>query len=526
MRVAAAVALAILLAACTPTVPVSPPASQIGGSSPPTPAPTIPPVPTSELVGWHKVATTDAMGNGPAAIAWFKDRWVAIGADRSGKQWHPLAWWSADGVTWASGSLGKVPGGGVSSLLVGLAIQGDTLVAFGWSSSELDTGSTVDLARAAAGPASGDVARRPVVAAVARGSAGAALAVQCFPSVRSANALVMTSTDGATWTTVPDSSALHGQPMLGVAALRGSLVAVGGADGTKRSAVWTSTDGQQWTRAPDSATLRDGVMQGVIAVGDALVAWGFYLDEEICPAPMLWRSTDGVAWSEVSDPIGLRSLWRSVSTAATAGVGLTAIGTTGGRAVDLTTSDGYAWTAHDLPEDLDYGPIIAVPGGFLAGGRRRCGPAGTVPAGRSSRDHACSSDCSRPRLPPRSRSARRRTTAVTRSAPGRTSGSVLRSAASPDQRPARLDAAGLAGPLRWFAPPGVGRLALESERKRRYHAAIEANSIPVNGPVSSDRISSVVVWSPVSGVPSLFDSVATKMTSRTPWMMPITRPRK
>ena len=109
-------------------------------------------------------------------------------------------------------------------------------------------------------------------------------------------------------------------------------------------------------------------MQGVITVGDALVAWGFYLDEDICPAPMLWRSTDGVAWLEVSDPVGLRSLWRSVSTAATDGLGLTAIGTTGGRASGLTTSDGFAWTAHDMPEDLDYGPIIAVPGGFLAGG--------------------------------------------------------------------------------------------------------------------------------------------------------------
>jgi hypothetical protein len=303
------------------------------------------------------------MGNGPAAVAWFKDRWVAVGVDRSGKQWRPLAWWSADGLTWASGSLGKVPGGGVSSLLVGLAVQGDTLVAFGWSSSELDTGSTADLARAG-----GDAASRPVVAAIARGSTGGTLAVQCVPSVRSANALVMTSTDGATWTTVPDSSALHGQPMLGVAALHGSLVAVGGADGTKRSAVWTSADGQHWTKAPDSATLRDGVMQGVIAIGETLVAWGFYLDEEICPAPMLWRSTDGVAWSEVTDPVGLRSVWRSVSTAASAGVGLTAIGTTGGRAVDLTTNDGFAWTAHDLPEDLDYGPIIAVFGGFLASG--------------------------------------------------------------------------------------------------------------------------------------------------------------
>ena len=203
MRVAAAVALAIVLVACSPTVPVSPPASEVGGSIPPTAAPTIPPAPTSELVGWHKVATTDAMGNGPAAVTWFKDRWVAIGADRSGKQWHPLAWWSADGVTWASGSLGKVPAGGVSSALVGLAVQGDTLVAFGWSSSALDLGSTVDLARAGGSPA-GDAASGHVVAAVTRGSTGATLAVQCIASLRSANALVMTSTDGATWTTVAD----------------------------------------------------------------------------------------------------------------------------------------------------------------------------------------------------------------------------------------------------------------------------------------------------------------------------------
>lgn len=109
-------------------------------------------------------------------------------------------------------------------------------------------------------------------------------------------------------------------------------------------------------------------MQGVIAVGQTLVAWGFSIDEEICPAPMLWRSIDGTAWSQVSDAVGLQSLWRSLSTAATATIGLTVVGSTSEGARDLTTSDGATWTAHDLPGDLAFGPIIAVPTGFLAGG--------------------------------------------------------------------------------------------------------------------------------------------------------------
>lgn len=363
MRVAPAAGLAIVLMACTPTPPVSPAPSLGAASIAPTPAATSLAAPTSELGGWRKVTTTDALGAGPSAVAWFKDRWVAVGVDRPGKRWRPLTWWSADGANWSAGQLGSVPGGDVSSALVGLVVQGDVLVAYGWSSSQLDLGAVVDLANAGGGAATGNV-----VAAVARGPARAKLAAQCVSSLRSANALVMTSTDGATWTTVPDQPSLRGQPMLGTVAWNGSLVAVGGADGIGRSAAWTSPDGQRWTRAPGSPALNAGAMQGVIAVGGTLLAWGFYLDEEICPAPMLWRSSDGVGWSTVDDAVGLQSLWRSMSTAATATVGLTVVGTGAGQALDLTTTDGATWSAHDLPDDLAFGPVIAVPDGFLAGG--------------------------------------------------------------------------------------------------------------------------------------------------------------
>lgn len=207
-----------------------------------------------------------------------------------------------------------------------------------------------------------------MTAALANGGTNRLLAAECFPTLRSANALVMTSTDGASWTTAPEQPSLRGQPTLGVAVRDGAFVAVGGADGTKRSATWTSLDGIAWTRGPDGPALQAGVMQGIIPVGNSLVAWGFSIDPEVCPAPMLWRSGDGVTWSLVSDRVGVQSLWRSVSTAAGTTIGLTVVGTTGGGPLDLTTADGVTWSAHDLPDDLRYGPIIAWGNGFLAGG--------------------------------------------------------------------------------------------------------------------------------------------------------------
>lgn len=362
------IGVAVIVMACT-TLPSGSPAPSGGdGSVPPTPAPTNlatspTPVPTSDLGGWRKVGTTDAMGDGPTAVTWFKDRWVAIGVDRSGDRWRPLSWSSTDGAAWTASRLGQVPGGVASSELVSLAVRGDLLVAVGWSSSAFDQSATAHLASARGDPAAGHV-----TAALARGHTNAILAAECFPTLRSADAVVMTSTDGLTWTTVPEQPSLRGQPMLGITVRDGAFAAVGGADGTRRSATWTSSDGIAWTRGPDGESLQAGVMQGIVPVGNTLLAWGFSIDQEVCPAAMLWRSGDGVEWSLVSDPVGVQSLWRSISTAATATIGLTVVGTNSGGAVDLTTADGVSWSAHDLPDDLEYGPIIAWGNGFLAGG--------------------------------------------------------------------------------------------------------------------------------------------------------------
>ncbi|MBI2781641.1 MAG: hypothetical protein HYX55_07600 [Chloroflexi bacterium] len=368
-----AIGVAVIVMACTALPSASPPPSASDvTASPATPGPASPaitpatsptPVPTADLGGWRKVATTDVMGNGPTDVAWFKDRWVAIGVDRSTKRWRPLAWSSTDGVAWTASRLGAIPGRAVSSDLVSLAVRGDLLVAVGWSSSELSQSASVDLARSAGGSGPGHV-----TTALAREGPHPIPAAACFPTLRSADALVMTSTDGVVWTTVPERPSLKGQPMLGVAVRDGGFIAVGGADGTRRSATWTSPDGVAWTRGPDSPALQAGVMQGVLPIGDALVAWGFFIDPDVCPAPMLWRSVDGSEWSLVSDPVGTQSLWRSISTAATATMGLTVVGTTAGGPLDLTTADGTTWSQHVLPDDLTYGPIIASGGGFLAGG--------------------------------------------------------------------------------------------------------------------------------------------------------------
>jgi hypothetical protein len=132
-----------------------------------------------------------------------------------------------------------------------------------------------------------------------------------------ANAIVWTSTDGASWTQVPDHPDFQGAEMHGVAATEGRVVAVGYANDEARGifaapAAWTSTDGLAWRRAeviddvvpvrtpPFSGAIEGAIMgptirtsNGWISTGSAITGGapgGVFLDLPI------WTSVDGTRW--------------------------------------------------------------------------------------------------------------------------------------------------------------------------------------------------------------------------------------
>jgi hypothetical protein len=132
-----------------------------------------------------------------------------------------------------------------------------------------------------------------------------------------ANAIVFTSTDGASWTQVPDHPDFQHAELHGVAATDGRVIAVGYANDEERGifaapAAWTSTDGLAWRRAevidelvpvrtpPFSGALEGAIMgptsltsKGWVSTGAAFTAGppdGVLLDLPI------WTSADGSRW--------------------------------------------------------------------------------------------------------------------------------------------------------------------------------------------------------------------------------------
>jgi hypothetical protein len=119
-------------------------------------------------------------------------------------------------------------------------------------------------------------------------------------------ALAWTSSDGITWEHVRRQASLVGGGMISVAAIPGGFVAVGTAGG--HAAIWLSTDGRTWSRVPDDPIFApppgsgqasyvdaNGVASGhgtIVAVGIALLA-----GSDGAPVVMAWRSDDGRSWT-------------------------------------------------------------------------------------------------------------------------------------------------------------------------------------------------------------------------------------
>jgi hypothetical protein len=147
-------------------------------------------------------------------------------------------------------------------------------------------------------------------AVVAAGSRLVAVGDGCATGDTICHAAVWTSTDGSTWTRVPDG------PVFDVGAYtvtrRGEMtdvivggpgfIAVGRSHGPtdRRAVVWTSTDGTDWTRVPYGDAFARGTIEAVTAGGPGYVAVGGEVVGTHGRAAV-WTSSDGSTWSLVPD---------------------------------------------------------------------------------------------------------------------------------------------------------------------------------------------------------------------------------
>jgi hypothetical protein len=149
----------------------------------------------------------------------------------------------------------------------------------------------------------------------------------------SADAAAWVSADGMIWERVPPDEAVFGGPqsqvMWAVVPAGPRLVAVGqGGDGAGESgpgqpaAAWTSTDGRTWSRVPDQVALLSGYpagepgsgdwarMDDVMVGGPGLVAVGrvgrCQAASPCTQEAAIWNSADGVTWerSTVEEAVG------------------------------------------------------------------------------------------------------------------------------------------------------------------------------------------------------------------------------
>ncbi len=128
-------------------------------------------------------------------------------------------------------------------------------------------------------------------------------------------ALVLVSTDGATWTPAPEQEALRGAEMTSVTAFDGgygsTFVATGWLTHAERPlpgtpAIWHSPDGLHWTlglRGEPGQEIRQAIAigAGFVAIGGQFPSASWSYDPAAPNPPSdaieLWFSTDGETWS-------------------------------------------------------------------------------------------------------------------------------------------------------------------------------------------------------------------------------------
>ncbi len=184
---------------------------------------------------------------------------------------------------------------------------------------------------------------------------------------------VWLSSDGRSWSALPDSAAFaRGRPEA-VASTGTRIVAVGSSideQGDPRATVWTSTDGRRWTRSQLAGST------GLLAVAASparIVVAGSPRSGSGAP---IWSSSDGVSWEPTVDATPFTAC--TVTGLAVGGPGFVAVGYDDRGAAVWTSSDGLGWTRVGDAAALALSRMSAVtatPAGLIAVGFDARGPA-------------------------------------------------------------------------------------------------------------------------------------------------------
>ena len=161
------------------------------------------------------------------------------------------------------------------------------------------------------------------------------------------------SKDGAEWTavTVPTrgpGGAAAAERMTAIVATSDGYLAggsVGPELGARRARFWHSSDGWSWTPVPDeAAAFADAEVRSIVRFGSGFVAVGFLGTGEMPTGSVAWTSPDGVRWRRIDAP-DLRT-GRAVALTVASSGGLVAVGSDLDihEALVWTSADGSAWT--------------------------------------------------------------------------------------------------------------------------------------------------------------------------------------
>jgi hypothetical protein len=201
----------------------------------------------------------------------------------------------------------------------------------------------------------------PLEAVTAGGPGWVAVGATVPQEVGPVDTLVLTSTDGSTWSQVPLGDLAQVGSLSDVVAFQAGLVAVGSVwdpNDRQHAIAVASADGLTWQASTDR-DLRNAYMSGIAAWGDGVAAVGCRLGADgLCDRPSVWTSVDGLEWDRVAMP---RSAGEPNAVASGDGL-LVVMGVSSaiadGRPVISTTRDLSTWTRRELGFEGSLGPAV------------------------------------------------------------------------------------------------------------------------------------------------------------------------
>jgi photosystem II stability/assembly factor-like uncharacterized protein len=257
---------------------------------------------STDATAWRRIP------NLPAPDSSDIDAAVAVGSTllAVGSAGGSAAVWRTDdgGRTWALTTPTAPPAGSTERLTAIAAVDGG-YVAAGYTQDALAV-RTASFWRSTDGSTWTRVAA-PVETATEvtglAGSGGVVMAVGISGNERRGTAAAWRSTDGgSSWTRLSSADLSDGR-MLAVAAGSGGFAAVGENVDQTAAAAWISTDGSTWSAVPDQDAFANGGLQMVVEAVAADPGGGFVADGWRSDAgngsAVVWRSPDGRTWTRL-----------------------------------------------------------------------------------------------------------------------------------------------------------------------------------------------------------------------------------